>query len=302
MWRRILFAILSVVFLFPLPGDVIVVTWNMKWFPSGKADLRAEPEYERENIARAGRTLAEAVDDQRRSRKEKSSSGLVVFAQEMRDAEVCGQYVQASGVEGLWLVSVSNYKDNGGVPLWQQMAIMSTLPVLESGYTLWSTGDGVSIPRGFAFALLDGGAEGHIACFSVHLKSNVNRTGSVQESQKNIYKREAAAGQILAAVRELRRRRPGVKLRILVGGDFNTNEDDPAFVSEATLRSFYGAHYRSCFRDWKKSQCVTHPGDRNFPDATFDYILYHGFERIVSRRIFPGAPVSDHNLVALRLR
>ena len=74
-------------------------------------------------------------------------------------------------------------------------------------------GDGVSIPRGFAFALLDGGAEGHIACFSVHLKSNVNRTGSVQESQKNIYKREAAAGQILAAVRELRRRRPGVKLR-----------------------------------------------------------------------------------------
>ena len=99
-----------------------------------------------------------------------------------------------------------------------------------------------------------------------------------------------------------RRRRPGVKLRILVGGDFNTNEDDPAFVSEATLRSFYGAHYRSCFRDWKKSQCVTHPGDRNFPDATFDYILYHGFERIVSRRIFPGAPVSDHNLVALRLR
>ena len=88
MCRRILFAILSVVFLFPLPGDVIVVTWNMKWFPSGKADLRAEPEYERENIARAGRTLAEAVDDQRRSRKEKSSSGLVVFAQEMRDAEV----------------------------------------------------------------------------------------------------------------------------------------------------------------------------------------------------------------------
>jgi len=299
---RIIAALLGAVLALPLFGDVIVVTWNMKWFPSGKADLRAEPDYERENVERAGRTLATAIADQRMSRKETFPSGLIVFAQEMRDAGVCDQYVQAAGIEGLKVVSVSNYKDNGGVPLWQQMAIMSTLPVPESGYTLWSAGDGVSIPRGFAFALLDGGEVGPIACFSVHLKSNVNRSGSVQETQRNIYKREAAAGQILSAVKELRRRFPDRRLRIVVGGDFNTNEDDPAFVSEATLRSFYGAHYRSCFRDWKKSQCVTHPGDRNFPDATFDYILYHGFERIVSRRIFAGAPVSDHNLVALRLR
>ena len=284
----------------PLCGDVIVTTWNMKWFPSGKADLRAEPAYERENIARAGRILADAVADQRRSRR--NPADLIAFAQEVRDADVCGQLISASGIAGLKVASVSDYKDNGGVPLWQQMAILTTLPVLDSGYAFWSNGDGVSIPRGFAFALLDCGEKGAIACFSIHLKSNVNRSGSVQETQKNIYKREAAAGQILAAVRELRRRHSGRKLRILVGGDFNTNEDDPTFVSEATLRSFYGAHYRSCFRDWKKSQCVTHPGDRNFPDATFDYILYHGFERIVSRRIFPGAPVSDHNLVALRLR
>ena len=89
---------------------------------------------------------------------------------------------------------------------------------------------------------------------------------------------------------------------VVVGGDFNTNDDDLEYVSEATIRSFYGAHFRSCFRDQKKSQKITHPGTNGFPDATFDYILYRGFERIVSRKIYPGAPESDHNLVALRLK
>ena len=156
--------------------------------------------------------------------------------------------------------------------------------------------------RGFAYALLDGGKKGPIACFSLHLKSNVNRSGSNLEGQKNIYKREAAAAQVLAVVRKMRDGLPGKELRVVVGGDFNTNDDDLEYVSEATLRSFYGAHFRSCFRDWKKSQKITHPGSGRFPDATFDYILYRGFERIVSRKIYPGAPLSDHNLVALRLR
>ena len=156
--------------------------------------------------------------------------------------------------------------------------------------------------RGFAYALLDGGKKGPIACFSLHLKSNVNRSGSNLEGQKNIYKREAAAAQVLAVVRKMRDGLPGKELRVVVGGDFNTNDDDLEYVSEATLRSFYGAHFRSCFRDLKKSQKITHPGTNGFPDATFDYILYRGFERIVSRKIYPGAPLSDHNLVALRLK
>ena len=119
---------------------------------------------------------------------------------------------------------------------------------------------------------------------------------------KSRYHREAAAAQVLAVVRKMRDGLPGKELRVVVGGDFNTNDDDLEYVSEATLRSFYGAHVRSCFRDLRKDQKVTRPGTNGFPDATFDYILYRGFERIVSRKIYPGAPVSDHNLVALRLR
>ena len=278
-------------------GDVLVTTWNMKWFPSGIPDLRSDDHAERKAIAGAGRLLSDAVKDQTR----RSGADIVVLAQEVRDTETMLNYAAAAGVKGLKVVSVSNFKD-GDVPIWQQVAILSTLPVLDAGFATWARGIGVSIPRGFAYALLDGGKKGPIACFSLHLKSNVNRSGSDVERQKNIYKREAAAAQVLAVVRKMRDSLPGKELRVVVGGDFNTNDDDLEYVSEATLRSFYGAHFRSCFRDLKKSQKITHPGSGRFPDATFDYILYRGFERIVSRKIYPGAPLSDHNLVALRLR
>ncbi len=278
-------------------GDVLVATWNMKWFPSGIADLRNDDAAERKTIAGAGRLLADAFADQTR----KSGADLIVLAQEVRDAEAMTNYVAAAGIKGLKVVAVSNFRD-GDVPIWQQVAILSTLPVLDAGYATWAKGIGVSIPRGFAYALLDGGKEGPIACFSLHLKSNLNRSGSDVEGQRNIYKREASAAQILAVVRKMRDAFPDRELRVVVGGDFNTNDDDLEYVSEATLRSFYGAHFRSCFRDLRRDQKVTRPGTNGFPDMTFDYILYRGFDRIVSRKIYPGPPLSDHNLVALRLK
>ena len=278
-------------------GDVVVTTWNMKWFPSGIANLRNHEQEEQKTISSAGRLLVNAFKEQTR----KSGADLVVLAQEVRDAEAMTNYIEAAGINGLKVVSVSNFKDVD-VPIWQQVAILSTLPVLDAGYATWAKGIGVSIPRGFAYALLDGGDRGPIACFSMHLKSNLNQSGTDEESQKNIYKREAAAAQILAVVRKMREAFPERELRVIVGGDFNTSDDSLEFVSESTLRSFYGAHFRSCFRDLKKSQKITRPGTNGFPDATFDYILYRGFDRIVSRNIYPGIPISDHNLVILRLR
>ncbi len=180
-------------------GDVMVTTWNMKWFPSGLVDLRNSEEAEKATVAEAGRMLSEAFKEHTR----KSGAELIVLAQEVRDAATMSNYVDAAGIKGLKLVSVSNFRD-GDVPIWQQVAILSTLPVLDAGYATWAKGIGVSIPRGFAYALLDGGKEGPIACFSLHLKSNMNRSGTDVEDQKNIYKREAAAAQILAVVRKMR--------------------------------------------------------------------------------------------------
>ena len=277
-------------------GDVLVSTWNMKWFPSGRADLRSGAESEAATLSSAARIVAGAIADQTR----RSPADIVFFAQEMRDAECCSNLVSAVGVKGLKVASVSCFTDNGGAPLWQQVAIMTTLPVITSGYAVWSNAE-VQIPRGFAYALLDAGPDARIACFSIHLKSNFSRESSEVERQKNIYKRESAAAQILAVVRGLGEKYGDKKLMVLVGGDFNTSEDDLAYVSESTLRSFYGAHFRSGFRDLKKHQRITHPAANGYPDATLDYILYRGFERIVGRKIYPAGGVSDHNLVALRL-
>ena len=295
--KRIITILALLALVFCGHGDVLVTTWNMKWFPSGKANVRNEGVLEKMTIASAGKILSEAVEDQNR----KSKADLIVFGQEVRDAEAMTNYARAAGIDGLRVAVVSNFLD-GDVPIWQQVAIMTTLPVLDAGFATWAKGSGVSIPRGFAYALLDGGDEGPIACFSLHLKSNLNRSGTEMENQKNIYKREAASAQILALVRKMRDSFQRKELRVIVGGDFNTNDDDIAFVSESTIRAFYGAHFRSCFRDLKKSQRITYPGANGFPDATLDYILYRGFERIVGRKIYPGHPVSDHNLVALRLR
>ena len=59
--------------------------------------------------------------------------------------------------------------------------------------------------RSFAYALLDRGAVGPVACLSAHLKINTDRTGMDIGGQenKNIYKREAVSAQILAAVRKM---------------------------------------------------------------------------------------------------
>ena len=52
------------------------------------------------------------------------------------------------------------------------------------------------VPRGYAYALLDGGKEGRIACFCVHLKSNYGATKQETRAQ-NAQKREIVAKQMV---------------------------------------------------------------------------------------------------------
>ena len=278
-------------------GDLVVTTWNMKWFPSGRADLRISAEFERFKTKRAGAILSESVQSVGRT----ETDGLVILAEELRDADVCSNLVAACGIPGLRVAAVSRFLDKGGYPLWQQNAIFTTLDVVEAGAFPWQSERYVDMPRGCAYAVLRLGDDGLVACFDVHLKANVNYTGGTYETQKNIYKREYASMQILEKLRELSARYGESLSRVVVGGDFNTNEDDTTFVSEATLRAFYGAHFRSCFRGWRPEQRITHPASGGYPGCTFDYILYRGFGNIRSRRIGVGQPISDHHPVSVRL-
>ena len=42
-------------------GDVLFMTWNMKWFPSGRADLRSGDDEESATLTQAARIVAGAV-------------------------------------------------------------------------------------------------------------------------------------------------------------------------------------------------------------------------------------------------
>lgn len=296
------FYIVAALFALILPcsaKDVLCATWNMKWFPSGRADMRRDNFFEETITADNASKILSGVY---REMVPNNDADIVVFAQEMRDREWCARLIEKSNIPDLRIASISDFRDNAGVTLWQQTVVMSTLPVVDAGFTPWQGDENVDVPRGYSYAVLKQEGGDLVACFSIHLKSNLNVGNKPIETQRNIYKREISAPQVLAKLRALQQTHGSRLTRAVVAGDFNTNEDEKAFVSESTLRSFFGAHFRSCFSGAKKADRVTHPGMGKFPDATFDYILHRGFDRQIARRIFPGALVSDHNIVAIKLR
>lgn len=278
-------------------ADVSCATWNLKWFPSGRRNVKASVEEEASTIRRAGATIGYCLNDIENGALQDKS---IVFLQEVRDAATCTNLVRECGIANLRVVCTSNFKDASGLSLWQQTSILSTLPVLEAGCEVWRRNGIVNLPRGFSYAVFDCGTDGLVACFNVHLKSNLNFGGSDFTEQENILKRERSAIQILSKVKSLQSKW-GHDLKVVVAGDFNTNEDDMAFVSEETLRSFYGAHFNNCFTGMKKKDRTTHPGNGRYEDATFDYILHRGFSKRRAINIYDGSSVSDHNVVVLNL-
>lgn len=301
-WVRDQGRLLVLLLAFPLCAgavEVSFVTWNMNWFPSGAKDRRLSAEEELQRTAMAARALCEAVDAAEGRREQ-----VVFCLQEVRDGMVCSNLVAQIDATRLRVAALSGFRDTYGKTLGQQMAILTTLPIVDSGFVNWHGEGNLLFGRGFTYAVLDLGDGELVAVFCIHLKSNLNLSRDDLETQRNIYKREATSRQILDRLRVFRTRFGERLAKVVVAGDFNTNEDDDTFVSEATLRSFYGAHFRNGFSRMPKELRVTWPGHGKFPDATFDYILYRGFDELVGRKILDvdARGLSDHRPVSVTLR
>ena len=95
----------------------------------------------------------------------------------------------------------------------------------------WKSMSGVDPPRGFAFAWFKiKGSD--VGVYSLHLKSNLVTTGNKEkEEAKNIRKREVAAGQLLDHMRDVIAKAMPMIGSVIIGGDFNTNRDQPMFAS-----------------------------------------------------------------------
>ena len=264
---------------------VLAGSWNLKWFPSGRAEHRASARVESANIEDAADVI----------RANLKGSGRVLFLQELRDANACSNLVTAIGDTNLNVAVATAFRDFRDNRLqWQQLGIVTDLPVIKAEWRYSKKADGMFVPRGYAYALLDGGEEGRIACFCVHLKSNYGAKKAAKKKE-NMLKREAAIRQVLAAAGNC-----GAD-KILIAGDFNSDRFQKAFKDERMFPMLESAGFKDGWEGTAPSERGTHPESSRYPDSTLDYVFYKGYSRCASRFLAPAVPVSDHRMLTMDL-
>ena len=265
---------------------VLAGSWNLKWFPSGRAEHRASPRVETANIH-------DAADVIRANFKGK---GRVLFLQELRDAQSCSNLVTAIGDPMLYVAVVSAFRDNRDNRLqWQQLGIVTDMPMIACEWKYAKKAGHAFVPRGYAYALLDGGREGRIACFCVHLKSNYGAyRAEVQDA--NAMRRLAMIRQVLSAAKKVD------AAKTLIVGDFNADRFMPQFKSEKIFLLLEADGFLDGWMGAAAEERGTHPGSNKFPDSTLDYIFHRGFAKRISRTLAPNDFVSDHRMVVMAFK
>ena len=174
----------------------------------------------------------------------------------------------------------------------QQVAILAKHPAQAAWSESWKAMDGVDPPRGFAFAWFKiGGTD--VGVYSLHLKSNlIMKSDKTVEAQKNIRKREVAIAQLLNHIRDVIAPKLPMVKSFVVGGDFNTNVDQPDFAQEKTLATLTAAGFRNSMEGAAPAQRITHPGSGPYPDATFDYLF--GSNLVPAKPLITASKASDH--------
>ena len=265
---------------------VLVGSWNLKWFPSGRAEHRASARVETANI----RDAADVI------RANLTGRGRVLFLQELRDLAACSNLVTAIGDDRLHVAVATAFRDNRDNRLqWQQMGIVTDLPVIAAEWRYAKKAGRMFVPRGYAYALLDGGKEGRIACFCVHLKSNYG-THAADALKANATRRAAGIRQVLEAAGKVE------AAKVLIVGDFNADRFSPEFKDEKMFTLLTDGGFADGWTGAAADARGTHPGEGRYPDSTLDYIFHKGFNKRTSRTLAPFETVSDHRMVLMRFK
>ena len=276
-------------------ADVLTATWNMRWFPSGRAEHRAAPHVEAATIQDAADLVRSELAKRRRPKDH-----VILFFQELRDAFVCSNFVERISDRTLAIVSVSAFREFDRRLGWQQSGIVSDLPVVDASFSYWRRTRKILPPRGFTYALLDGGKDGLIACYCVHLKSNYGAT-TPEKRESNRLKRELAMEHFRALTKMVQAPDGRRVTRFILAGDFNTDPFSGEFKGERTVDLLTEAGFVNCFAGMPLEARGTHPGNARYPDSTLDFIFHRGFAGQSSCELSPVVPLSDHRMVWLRL-
>ena len=274
-------------------GEIRMVNWNIRWFPSGSPEPQAE--------------AAELITLRSAAKTIRGLEPSILCAEEIRNAAVAEKLAEAAKLPDFRLAVCSDFPLYDGSPGLQQVAIFSIYPVLRTAAERWHTVGAIDPPRGYAFALLDAPG-GPVGVFAVHLKSNYVPP-EAEDPDKQAYinrlKRQFASQQLRQTVRAMRANGTlPPNARLIVAGDFNTSEHG-RWPGETTLSSFREEGWHSCYEGFDPADCHTVAADPAFGyDAvTFDYIFSQGFKSRRATQIRPVRPqLSDHAIVVQLLR
>lgn len=255
----------------PAPeGHLRVVSWNLEWYPGGSMNATPAEAAKHEQTAKAD--LARINPD-------------IFLAQEIRtwfDFERL-----ASSIPGLHTAVVSAFR-LGAQPAQQQVAIASRLPVNCAWAESWKPAS-PSPPRGFSAAVLEvPDSTRLLLAYSLHLKSNMAKRPG--DDQDNFRKREESVRQLLIHVRDMESLFQGRISGIIVGGDFNTNDDGQ--FADQTISMMVDAGFHNSWSGIPANARQTWRGSRQHKPTTFDFIFTKGISPLPARLIQSG--VSDH--------
>lgn len=257
---------------------VSIIAWNVEWFPGQKNFARREAMREHAGVVNA--ELVKLNPD-------------VLLAQEIRDwdsfARLC------DNVPGLRPAAVSAFASRRTGEYWrQQVAIGSKLPVLAAWSELWKAANDLQPPRGFTAAVLRLPGEGpvrHLLVYSLHLKSNLAE--NEEETQMNYRERDESTRQLLVHIRDMQENVfQGSIVGVVVGGDFNTNQDGQ--FGDTVMKILSDAGFHQTWGDTPAAQRATWRGSDVHGSATFDHIFTKGLGSPRAELIEVPEEASDH--------
>ncbi|HEY8899281.1 MAG TPA: endonuclease/exonuclease/phosphatase family protein [Chthoniobacterales bacterium] len=256
-------------------APLTVVTWNTKWLPGGRPNAT-------ERAKAAQMKKAQAIV--------KALNPDVLLLQEVADWKAAEEL--CSVVPGLKVHTVSAFTTRP-----QNLVVASKLPADSAWYSEWKPTLGPDLPpRGYAFAALQLPGGRLLLAYSVHFKSNL---GGIDA---NVAPREEAARQLIAHIREMTALYgPRGGTGVVVGGDFNSDPDDSRYAKDHTIPMLRASALEWAFKNLPHGKRITIPAAHEFPDGTFDHILYSGL-KLLKVSVADGTASSDHNPVAAQFQ
>ena len=258
-----------------------VVAWNLEWFPGRSPTPTVEAQ--QKQMEAAQQVLKELNPD-------------IFLAEEIGDWDSFAKLV--SVVPKLQVHTVSAFRRDDAIGR-QQQAIASRLPANSTWSETWKTSP-ANPPRGLAFAALTLPDGQLLFVYAVHLKSNSTAGGG--SAQTNLAMREDSARQLVAHVADMQKAYKGYKiLGTIVGGDFNTNLENPDWKNEKTIPTLESAGFWNTWTGVAPENRLTWKSRGRFASTTFDFLFIKGLGKPTANLWKAGDDASDHEPVVLKI-